>query len=649
MINPNGIVFGSNSLLNIGGSFIGTTADSINFADGTIFSAKVPQTTPLLTVSVPLGLQMGQISGDIQVEKQQLPNQGLGVSTGKTLGLLGGNLILDGGALIAPNGEITLGGIVGGGTIELNLDSQKQTFTFPDDVTFANVLIKNGSQIFANNNINNNNQNSQGILTQANQLMSSQVFANNNNQNSQGFFIQPTQLISSPFFTNNNNNNNNQGIFIQPNQLINFQAFANNNNINQNSQGIFIQANQLIIEDGSQVSATNFGTGSGSNITVKTSESIEIFGSRTLDENILTSGLFTQTEGSGDAGKLDITTGKLIVENGGQITAGTADNSQGNGGTLTINADAVEISGKAENNQDTSGIFARSRGTGRAGEVNVNTNNLTIKDGAQVTVSGLENGQAGNLKINANSIKLDQGNILAGTSNGDGGNITLQNLDLLLLNRNSLISAEARNQANGGNVNINAKDGFIVAAPGENSDILANAAKGNGGNINIIATSIYGLVNRTQQPIDDSISEINATSEFGLNGTVELNTPDIQPEAGLTELPSIPIESELAQGCYEPNYTQSRFVITGRGGLPTLPEKPLTADSVRVDWVSPDVENQRIENLKLPRKLTRFRRQPEIKNKIVEATGWIVNQQGEVLLTATANNTSSLQAPIKCK
>ncbi|NJL77976.1 MAG: filamentous hemagglutinin N-terminal domain-containing protein [Richelia sp. SM2_1_7] len=148
LINPNGIVFGSNSLLNIGGSFIGTTADSINFADGTIFSAKVPQTTPLLTVSVPLGLQMGQISGDIQVEKQQLPNQGLGVSTGKTLGLLGGNLILDGGALIAPNGEITLGGIVGGGTIELNLDSQKQTFTFPDDVTFANVLIKNGSQNF---------------------------------------------------------------------------------------------------------------------------------------------------------------------------------------------------------------------------------------------------------------------------------------------------------------------------------------------------------------------------------------------------------------------------------------------------------------------------------------------------------------------
>ncbi|MCJ8283102.1 MAG: filamentous hemagglutinin N-terminal domain-containing protein, partial [Rivularia sp. ALOHA_DT_140] len=57
LINPAGIVFGENARLDIGGSFLGSTASSILFEDGFNYSAIVSQQTPLLTVSVPLGLQ----------------------------------------------------------------------------------------------------------------------------------------------------------------------------------------------------------------------------------------------------------------------------------------------------------------------------------------------------------------------------------------------------------------------------------------------------------------------------------------------------------------------------------------------------------------------------------------------------------------
>ena len=55
LINPAGIIFGNNASLQIGGSFYGSTADSILFPDGIEFSATNTQ-RPLLIINAPIGL-----------------------------------------------------------------------------------------------------------------------------------------------------------------------------------------------------------------------------------------------------------------------------------------------------------------------------------------------------------------------------------------------------------------------------------------------------------------------------------------------------------------------------------------------------------------------------------------------------------------
>ena len=724
LINPNGIVFGENATLNIGGSFVASTAEAVNFADGKTFSATATQTEPLLTVNVPLGLQFGKTRGDIQVQGN------LEVPLGETMALLGGNIILDNAFLKAESGQIALGGVDDIGTVILKLDDVNQPLSFPNQLEFADVLLKNNTLVDVNGSgagkvqlqgkkinlsdasqvraITLGSQDGRGISVKAKQFTvqdgSTVVTATRSKGAGGSISVEVSgfvQIIGSVVNSDDEPFTIPSGLFsetwaegkagdlsIETEQLIvenganissgtrrsskgdGGRLTINASNIVKvvgSSSGLFTQTlgsgdagsltintQKLIVEDGSQVSAgtQTASRGNAGNLTINASDSVTLSGTAIeANDIVIKSGLFAQTQGNGDAQDLNINTPRLIIKDGAVVAGGAAVGSQGNGGTLNINADSIEISGTAPDGENTSGIFARTRGTGKAGDVNITANDLAIKDKAQVTVSSLESGEAGNLKINANSIKLDEGNIFADTSNGDGGNITLQDLDLLLLRRNSLITAEARNQANGGNVTIDATDGFIVAIPPENSDILALASEGKGGNIDITATGIYGLVNRTQQSTDDNISEINATSEFGLNGSVELNTPDIQPETGLTELPSIPIESKLAQGCYEPSYAQSRFVIVGRGGLPTLPEQTLTPDSVRVGWVSPDAENEsresqeKIQNLKLQSEA----QQPQNKNQIVEATGWIVNEKGEIVFTASSNNSSSLQAPVGCE
>ncbi|MHC5728753.1 MAG: two-partner secretion domain-containing protein, partial [Nostoc sp.] len=156
LINPSGIIFGANAQLNIGGSFIGTTANSIKFVDGVEFSAINSQATPLLSINVPLGLQLGSNPASITVQGtgHSLTNPSglplvtqnpsateLRVQSGKTLALVGGNLDLNGATLTAKQGQVELGSVSGAGLVSLIPTPQGYTLGYENGQSFGDIQL----------------------------------------------------------------------------------------------------------------------------------------------------------------------------------------------------------------------------------------------------------------------------------------------------------------------------------------------------------------------------------------------------------------------------------------------------------------------------------------------------------------------------
>ena len=146
LINPNGIVFGPNSRLDVGGSFFGSTADSVLFEDGTVFSAKNPNETPLLTINIPSGLQYGENSGSIRAQGisgflSLFQGLGLRVQPGKTLALVGSDITLEGFFLEARGGRIELGSVAGPGMVSLTPKGQGWVLRYEGIENFRDIGI----------------------------------------------------------------------------------------------------------------------------------------------------------------------------------------------------------------------------------------------------------------------------------------------------------------------------------------------------------------------------------------------------------------------------------------------------------------------------------------------------------------------------
>ncbi len=449
-------------------------------------------------------------------------------------------------------------------------------------------------------------------------------------------------------------------IIQNPQQRGSLTGFAT---VNFNGSGdagdLTITTPRLLIRDGAGATTSTLGTGLGGNLTVNASESVTLIGrgglatatfgnkkagNLTVNTPRLNlqdgAAISADTFGAGDAGNLQIETQNLTGQNGSRIGAGTLRNSTGLGGEVRINAtDSIEVIGTSADNRVPSGIFTSALGTRNAGDVNIETGRLIVRNGAQVTVSGEGAGAAGNLNIISDNVQLDrQGSLRAETQAGDRGNITLQT-SALQMRRNSNITTNAFGTANGGNININSD----TLAGLENSDIRANAIRGRGGNIQINTQGIYRSLN----------SDIDASSQLGIDGIVEIQTPDIDPTQGLVNIPGIDESPNIVTGCQPTGREASSFTNTGTGGLPPNPTQPFTSEAIwRDPRYSTNTQNSPLPSTYnsvtgetpipqfttpqsiIPQSIIPQFTTPQSTTQIVEAKGWVRGANGEIILTA---------------
>ncbi|MEL6442365.1 MAG: filamentous hemagglutinin N-terminal domain-containing protein [Cyanobacteria bacterium J06621_8] len=402
-----------------------------------------------------------------------------------------------------------------------------------------------------------------------------------------------------------------------------------------NGGDITIETPQLTLTEESLIGASILGEGNGGSINILAADSITLANASFI--------LATVFEGAtGNGGDIIIETPQLTLTEGSQVDASIFG--EGNAGSVTINAsESVSLSGTLENSRG--GIFASALiEDGNSGDINLTTGELTISDGAIITASnfsslGVENGgsapgtgEPGNISITADTLNLaSEGRIEAITQaeTGDGANINLEIADTIFLSGDSFISAQAFGNADGGNINIDTD--FIVAVEG-NNDIIASAEQGQGGNINISAESLLGIRAGTLNPFT---SDINASSEFGLDGSVALDVPDIASLQGEAELLTNILEPDTAtaQACNDRDriVANNSLVISGQGGVPDAPDMPLNSENIIVDGD--------IASSDLPQSIETS------KGNILPARGIKVSDKGEIILTSYPTNNQGDRLP----
>ncbi len=259
-----------------------------------------------------------------------------------------------------------------------------------------------------------------------------------------------------------------------------------------------------------------------------------------------------------DSGNITFKNANSIkLSNGGKISTDTLKS--GNGGAITIGTNSLEL--------DNGFISAKTEGTGKAGKIIITADNIQLDASKIDSESTLEltnqpnntDGMSGNIEITANKrLQLrDASKISVSTEQAQAGDIQIDGKGVLLLSRNSKIETSvADGEGAGGSITINSP---VLAL--DTSSILANAVRGDGGNI-----TITGLV------FESPGSLIDASSQVEMDGLVSLK-PDTTISGSLSVLSSafLDVSNQLGERCSARTASGNSFITKGSGNIAPAP------------------------------------------------------------------------------
>ena len=525
LINPAGILFGAGARLDLGGgSFYGSTADSILFEDGE-FSATDLDNPPLLTVNAPIGLGFRDNPAEI-VNRSVTENSadefvGLEVLSGQTLALIGGDVRFETGEATAKGGNIEVGGLSEAGIVSFNGNG---SLSFPDDVAKANITLSNAADIDVRGTGGGNiTINSQNLDLAAGEFDSSLIRAG----------ITPDST-SAEAQAGNIAINVTENITLDDSRIINQVDSGGVGN----SGNISITTGSLEAINGGDIDASTFGQGNAGAVEITATGDLTFDGETSEG---FQSGVTSQVNSNaeGDAGGVTISTSNLTLTNGGLVSADTFG--QGNAGAVEITATG-DLTFDGETSEGfPSGVTSQisPNAVGDAGGVNISTSNLTLTNGGRVAADTLGQGNAAAVEITAtgdltfdgeNSGGFPSGvtSLVNSDAEGDAGGVNISTSNLTLTN-GGRVAADTLGQGNAAAVEITATGDLTF--DGENSggfpsgvtSLVNSDAEGDAGGVTI-STSNLTLTNggrvdaSTLGQGNAAAVEITATGDLTFDG-----------------------------------------------------------------------------------------------------------------------------------
>jgi len=476
-INPSGVLLGPNAALNIGGTFLVTTASAIGFGNQGTYSATIPNVPGLLTVD-PSALLFNQIVTQAIVSQATLQ-----VPAGRSLALVGGNILLNGGGLLAPGGQVELGGLVGTGTVTLKGGSNTLQLGFGTaSPSLADVSLINGSAINVRSGGSITIQ-AQNLSLANRSILRGGIAAGGASVGKAGditIAVPGALTLTDGSFIANSTTAGGIGdsgnvtidagsVLLKDGSQVNASTFGRGNSgtvtirspgavvfdgedgrgrsggtysqVNAgavgNSGGINIVADSLLVTHGAVLSANTLGTGNAGSVSITTRGKVQFDSVGPVDQ--FPSGAYTGVgippfgnnpgqPGNGNSGGLTITAGSLSIGNGARLDASTSQQSQGNAGKIQIrSAGAITLDGDPSGNlADPGGIytFIGDGAIGNSGGITLAARSLSLRNSAALVASTFGQGNAGAVDIRVAGPVLLDGQSPSHFSTGIFGSVT---------------------------------------------------------------------------------------------------------------------------------------------------------------------------------------------------------------------------------